>query len=381
MLLRNVLASGRASRTDLIEMTGLSQGTVARQTFELIEAGMLRETDERSVARGRPRVPLSVEDTRWVAAGVHIGLRATNFAVIDILGRIVAKQQIAHTRHDVDFVVDHIRRGLGPFIRKHTPGRSVLGIGITTAGWVDPSSGTVIEHAALGWHDVPLAARLAGLTPYPMWIDRAAHGIAIAEYLFGAAKTSRSFVELFVGSVVDAAFVSGGVMHGGAHAAAGNVAHVLVPGGETRCYCGNTGCVEAEVNSEQLVKRARAATIAVEDMVALADRAIGGDARATAILAAAGEHIGAALGTLIGTLDPELVVLSGKIFEAGAVVDAVRESVSSCIRRQGIPRPEIVRSHFGADAILVASGAIALDQLYRAPLAFVERAPAAGTRP
>jgi predicted NBD/HSP70 family sugar kinase len=380
LLLRMVLERGRVSRTDLTALTGLSQGTVARQTVELIEAGMLLETDERSVARGRPRVPLSLDTTRWVAVGVHIGLRYTHFSVVDLLGRIVAKRQIEHERQDVDYVVDLVRTGLAPFVAENTGSTSVLGIGVTTAGWVDAATGTVIEHASLGWRAVPLATRLAGLTPHPMWIDRAAHGIAIAEYFFGAAKGATSFLEIFVGSIVDAAFVSGGTMHGGAHSAAGNIAHILVPGGVHRCRCGDQGCVEAEVNSELLVRRAREHGVDAGDLMQLSRRALEGDARAVDILVTAGDSIGAALSTLIGAYDPELVVLSGKIFETAAVVESVRAAVSARVRRQGVPSPNIAPSAFGADATLVASGALALNEFYRAPLSFVERAPLSAAR-
>ncbi|WP_404962381.1 ROK family protein [Streptomyces sp. 147326] len=95
-------------------------------------------------------------------------------------------------------------------------GWTALALGVATGQWVDPEAGTMVHHPQLGWRGAPVRDELATATGVPVHLDSRSRALARAEQLLGEAATPGSAVVLFVGNVVDAAFVTAGAVHHGA---------------------------------------------------------------------------------------------------------------------------------------------------------------------
>jgi len=186
-----------------------------------------------------------------------------------------------------------------------------------------------------------------------------------AERLFGRARGSRSVLHLFVGNVVDAAFATNDEVHHGPRSQAGAIAHLPVPGGTEPCDCGRTGCLQAELSERTLCRRARRAgvTDGVNPMHVLT-AAAAGDPAALRLLLERAHAVGRAARLLLDVLNPETVVVTeiGILHREDCLV-ALREGVG------GDRAPSVVPSSFPDSVLAVAGGSVALDVLYRDPLA------------
>src|SRR5712691_7831387 len=148
------------------------------------------------------------------------------------------------------------------------------------------------------------------------------------------------------------------------------------PGGPL-CGCGNHGCWE-QMASGQAVTRAgrqavldRADTTLVERSGGEADRVTGsmvseaaraGDVVARSILTDVGRWLGTGIAGLVNILDPEIVVLTGGVVEAGELVlhparAGFRAAVEAVEHRPEVP---LVLAELGSDTGVVGAAALVL---------------------
>ena len=366
VVLRSVLAHGPVARSTIARLTGLSPASVTDYCARFTELGLIREESvpRRSNGVGRPHVPVDLDASRLVVAGVHVAVPYTTVALLDLRGRVMARRELKHERTEPGWVLERAAAGLRALL-DGVPRCRALGVGVAVGGWVDRESGTVVEHPLLGWRDVAVREALAGRTGLPVHVDGHARALVNAERLFGAAPGGGSVLHLFVGNVVDAAFATNDEVHHGPRSQAGAIAHLPVPGGTEVCDCGRTGCLQAELSERTLCRRAReAGVVAGTNPMRVVAAAAGGDPAAVGLLVRRAGAVGRATRLLLDVLNPERVVVT----EVGVIhredcLAALREEVGA--ERAGC----VVPTSFPDSVLAVAGGSVALDVLYRDPLA------------
>ena len=367
-ILRSVLDHGPVARSTIARLTGLSPASVTDYCARFAELGLIREAPvpRQSNGVGRPHVPLDLDGSRFVVVGVHIAVPYTTVALLDLRGRVVAETRLKHLDQE------HIEPGrvlanaadeFGALLAG-APGRTPLGVGVATGGWVDRDSGTIVDHALLGWRDVAVREAIGARTGLPVHVDGHARALVNGARLFGRARGSRSVLHLFVGNVVDAAFATHDEVHYGPRSQAGAIAHLPLAGGTERCDCGRTGCLQAELSERTLCRRAREAGVirGVNPMHVLA-AAADGDPVAVRLLVERARMTGRAARLLLDVLNPDTVVVT----EVGAVH---REDCLAALREEVGPEraAAVVPTSFPDSVLAVAGGSVALDVLYRDPL-------------
>lgn len=329
---------------------------------------------------GRPRIPLDLHTGPVggpLVAGLHIGVPASTFSLVDLRGRVLARRAFPHAGHSPGRLPAAIATELDGFLHEFRSGgtrgtrapgsatRPLLGLGAALGGWVRPADGTVVRHDALGWHDLPLAALLSDRLGLPVSVDNHARAVAHAEILFGRPEARSSLLHLFIGNVVDAAFGIEGTVHQGPGAAAGDVAHLPVPGSQTPCACGRTGCLQASASDTVLGAEAVRRGIVPEPSVnLLVDAAATGDPRADRLLRERARTVGRAAALLLDVFNPAVMVVSelSSVLDDG-YLDEIRGAAGDP-ERYG---RRIVAPHAGPAVLPVAAATVLLGPLFRDP--------------
>jgi predicted NBD/HSP70 family sugar kinase len=371
-VLRAVLDHGPVSRSTIARLVGLSPAAVTRLSAELMTAGLLRESSAVAGPKpaGRPHVPVEIDTSGRVACGLHITLKYSTLALLDLRGRVIAEERLPHPGTSPRQVVCRAAGRIPEFLAQYAGGRAPLGLGVATGGWVDGTDGVVVEHARLGWTGVPVRRLLEDATGLPVRADNQARALARGEQLFGGARGHGSVVQLFVANMIDAAFSTGGRIHHGPRSAAGFVAHLPLPGRTERCVCGRHGCLQAVVASDELgVRAARAGITPEPSFDAALAAARRGDRRALALFHERARLIGVAAALLLDVLNPEVLAVS----EAGVMhlpgcMESLRAEVGERTRLRVNPGRAIIASSFGRHAGKVAAGTVILDAVYADPL-------------
>ena len=374
LIMRAVLHGGPLPRADIAELTGISAATVTRLTARLTAQGLLVELPAAaSTEAGRPRVPLAIVRDTAAVVGVHIGWLRTTIGLVDPTGAVLTQTALEHESTEPDAVVRQAVAGVRALVRR-APARRVLGVGVSVGGWFDTDRGVVVEHAPLGWRQVPLADLVAARLDHRCRFDGAVRAMALAECWFGAAREVTSAVELFVGNVVGCATVIDRRIHRGPESAAGTLTHVQLAGATgVGCECGRRGCLQAVVTDAAVVQQARQRGVLGPDgtTIELSELARSGDRAANALLRTRARHLGQAASLLFDLVNPELVVLAGDAVLAHPEhLPAMRRELAEHSHLGETAAGRLVPSTLGEHALVLASAAVLLDDYYTDPLSY-----------
>ncbi|WP_084315941.1 ROK family protein [Actinospica robiniae] len=378
-VLRAVLAHGPVARSTIARLTGLSPASMTGHCTDLIALGLLRDLPEqtRSNGLGRPHLPVDIDTARHVVGAVHIAVPHVTVAVLDLRGRVLTSRRIPHEATSAADTVRSAARQLLDLLRAYAEGAVPLGIGVACGGWVDQDTGTVVEHAMLGWKQVRVGELLGECTGLPVYVDSHARALLHGERLFGAARGARSVLHLFVGNVVEAAFALEDAAHYGPRSQAGVIAHLPLAGSAEPCPCGRIGCFQASVSERTLALRAGEIGIAApDDFAALLTAARRGNAGAVDLLVERARLIGQGAAMLIDVFNPELVVVAEPAVRTlPSALAALRAEIASSSRIRIDTATRVVPSSFPGFTLAAAAGSAILDALYRNPLTVTPRRP------
>jgi glucokinase len=269
--------------------------------------------------------------------GVDLGGTKTAAGVVGANGEVLYSEQIPTlNRGGSDAILRATAALVGRLMRRAAgEGIDVARVGVGSAGVIDAVNGEVVSAtgAILGWAGTRLTARLAQLLGLPRGAVSAVndvHAHALGEAWRGAAAGSSSSLMVAFGTGVGGSFVLDGSPVLGHHYVGGHVGHFASPyayheGKALPCVCGGSGHVEAIASGpairESFVRFGGSPEVPdTRAVFALAQAAsadsIGDPAAVKAIGVGAGAA-GQAIGGLVNILDPETVVVSGGLADAG----------------------------------------------------------------
>lgn len=266
------------------------------------------------------------------AIGVDLGGTKTAAGVVSGDGEVLFSGTIPTLNRDGGDAILDATAELVSFLvaRAQAEGLDVVGVGVGSAGVIDAGRGVVVSatDAILGWAGTELAAGLAarlGLDPGRVRAVNDVHAHALGEAWTGAAAGTASSLLVAFGTGVGGSFILKGEPVLGHRYAGGHVGHFASPyafddGEPLPCVCGGAGHVEAVASGP-----------AIREMyVRLGGTAPAPDARGVFALAGAGDVVavkalgigakaaGQAVGGLANILDPDVVILTGGLSDAGA---------------------------------------------------------------
>lgn len=266
------------------------------------------------------------------AIGVDLGGTKTAAGVVSAVGEVLFSETIPTLNRDGgDAILDATAGLISSLIaRAQAEGLDVVGVGVGSAGVIDAVRGVVVSatDAILGWAGTELTSGLAArlsLAPEAIQAVNDVHAHALGESWTGSAAGTASSLLVAFGTGVGGSFVLDGHPVLGHRYVGGHVGHFASPyafheGQAVPCVCGGAGHVEAIASGPAIH----------ESYVRLGGEEPASDARAVFALAGASDPIaikavgigasaaGQAVGGLANILDPEVVVVSGGLSDAGA---------------------------------------------------------------
>ncbi len=116
-----------------------------------------------------------------------------------------------------------------------------------------------------------------------------------------------------VGTGIGCGIVIGRKLHRGAAGSAGDIGHIRVPDSDARCWCSNSGCLEAEAGGRALAQRLQDYGVAVTNASDVTRLAAAGDQRSLTEVRIAARHIGEVLAALVSFANPEVILVGGSL--------------------------------------------------------------------
>ncbi|HEU5325365.1 MAG TPA: ROK family transcriptional regulator, partial [Candidatus Limnocylindria bacterium] len=183
-VLREVRASSGRSRSELVARTGLARGAVAQRVSELIDLGLVTETDVGPSTGGRPPRRIAFRGDAGHILVADIGATSIDVAVTDLEGRILGhRHQPADVAAGPDACLAAVDERFAELVREtHGIPGDLWGIGIGLPGPVEFRTGRPVSPPIMpGWDGYPVRERFTDRYAAPVWVDNDVNIMALGE--------------------------------------------------------------------------------------------------------------------------------------------------------------------------------------------------------
>jgi predicted NBD/HSP70 family sugar kinase len=377
-IVRELHEGGPMSRSDLVTRTGLTRSAIRGLIGELVSGELVIESPAAlDGTPGRPSPVVSPEPESAIVLAFEIAVDSLAAAAVGFGGRTLDNVRIdlPRGRSSVDDITAALV-ALAATVRGRLPSEaSIVGAATAFVGVIRRSDGMVSMAPNLGWRDEPLGERLTRALdlPVPIAFANEADLAVLAEHRRGAARGVDD-VLLVWGSVgVGGGLIVGGAPLTGSAGYSGEVGHIPVNPDGLPCRCGSTGCWETEVGSSALLRRAGRPPEGGHDAVdAVLAAAEAGDPIALAAFAETGRWLGIGLAGAINVLNPDLVVLGGRLASSYPFVRSTLEAeLDRRVLRASRRLVRVVPTSLGDDAPLLGAAELAFEPLLADPAAWL----------
>lgn len=381
-IVRELHDSGPLSRSDLVARTGLTRSAIRGLIGELV-AGRLAFEGPATLdgTPGRPSPLVRADPHGAVVLAMEIAVDSLAAATVGLGGEVfdLVRVDLPRGRSSVADITTALAALAGDVRARLPSEESLVGVGVAVVGVVRRSDGMVSVAPNLGWRDEPLGELLTqalGLD-VPVAFANEADLAVLAEHRRGAAREIDDVVLIWGSIGVGGGLIVDGRPLIGAAGYGGEVGHLPVNPDGLPCRCGSLGCWETEVGTAALLRRAGRSPEGGHDAVdaVLAD-AEAGEPVALAAYAETGRWLGIGLSGIINVLNPELVLLGGRLT---ASYPFVRSTLEAELDRRALPASRrlvrVIPTSLGADAPLIGAAELAFEPLLADPAAWLRNGP------
>ncbi|WP_421920443.1 ROK family protein [Marinifilum sp.] len=369
-IVRHLYYNDATSIAGIVKAVHISQPLVASLVDDLIGYGMLLDSGVgESIGGRRPNLFCINPDYQYVI-GVEINLHTLNLAVFDLSNNQIQKEEIKYfDLEDSEEYLLALVEMIEMLISKlDVPKERYLSIGVSIPGLVDAKLGLSYTHLSVAANG--LANYLAERIGLNVLLDNDARIMALGEKAFGKAIDKENVLCLNLTNGIGLGMILNGELHSGKNGFAGEFGHIPIePNGEL-CHCGKIGCLETLTSGKVLVQNVKKAmekgqpTILAQyqkegkkiDLRSVVEAIKAEDQFAIDQLNQICEYLGKGLVTLIHLLNPEMVIIGGRMAHTGKyVLDPVRMSMNKYAMRRISSETEIVCSDLLDNAALMGT--------------------------
>jgi glucokinase len=262
---------------------------------------------------------------------------------------------------------DHVLSRMADAVRDvakvaDVPLADVAAVGCACPGILDSRAGEVIFSPNLsGWRHIRVRDVLYKALGRPIVLENDANAAAYGESRVGAGRDVQDLVVLTLGTGIGGGIILGGRLFRGSSDTGGELGHIIILHGGRLCGCGQRGCLEAYASATAVVARfaealaaGEASRLAGEEDFSSKDifeAAAAGDALAQRIVGETADFLATGITSLLHTLNPQRVVLTGGMMAAGdGWLDQIRQRVRETAFERAWQACEIRWSSLGGDA-------------------------------
>ena len=219
----------------------------------------------------------------------------------------------------------------------------VRGMGFAIPGQIEPGKPVVRFAPNLDWRNVDCQTLLPKSWPWPVFLENDVRMGTYGEFAHGAARGAKHVFGIFVGTGVGGGFILDGELFTGFNGHAGEIGHIVLnwrKGTTLESIAGRKYQMKrAKEMIDDAPKRIRKEWKGVDTEKVkssqLAEFYLKDDPIAVAIIDDAARAIGAAIGSVVNLMSPEIVVIGGGV--TGALGESFTERIWDIAQRYTLP--------------------------------------------
>ena len=372
------------SRTDLGAATGLTLASITKIIHSLLDAGIIYETDFIEKKKGRRSIGLSFCYDKFKVLAVNLFWNRLELQACDFhgnfYGELVSVPFLYISTRNIEEVVETAGRYIQDFCRMYP---DLVSIGVSVPGPYFRNTGCIMvppfekDPAKRSYY--PFKEKLSRFTDLPIFMEHDADAGALAYWRFRTDRRSDLVIMNFLADTgVGVGLTDGRNIDAGSSSCSSESGHITIDYHGRPCpYCGSNGCLNAycsgraleEIAAEQLSAHPDSILNSIPTITyqAIIQASSEGDTFATELLTECGRTLGHGILSLLHIFHPDLILISGDISKAGAVLlNNIRKSLEE--RQSSYTTiPEIRLLSEERNLALLGAAAFAIEEMLQFP--------------
>ncbi len=367
-LILNIIRKSPVSRAELARMTGLTRAAVTLIVDALLQEGVLIETGTAQADYGRKPVLLDLNSESCYAIGVSIARDGCSIGILNIKGVVLSKREVDLGRcHDARQSTAQIISEARKLITDSSlPQQRFLGIGISTPGPVDITTGTILNPPNFDlWHNVSIVQEFQKHFSFCVCLENNAASLALAEKSYGGGAEYQSFMLLVVDTGIGAGLIINENLYRGVGGFGSEVGHTSIDIHGKACSCGNKGCLEGYASILALIDGVNTVDPTIRTWNDVVDRALQGDEACRKAVENEAFYLSAGIINAMNILELDAVILAGDIqYKPALLLGLIRSHVETRAINRHIRTIPVTTASIGKDAEVLSSAAILFEKYF-----------------
>ncbi len=358
-ILRLLYKHGNLSAPQICKHINVSLPTAFTLLNDLVSSEYIVSKGVGESKGGRKPLLYGLAKESLFVIACDMGRYLTRMTIFNTHNEQVTSIITIETSIDDSELEDKLYQSANDLIKEYNiPYQKIFGIGIDMPGLVDSQRGInyTIKDESLQKIEERIQQKFNKL----VCIDNDARMQAFGEYIFGKAKGKNEAIVINWNWGIGLGIIIHGKIYKGTSGFAGELSHLKMVDNGKLCICGKTGCLETIASSHALIDYANegiennvvtqlssivktgSRKLTVEDIIGAANL---GDEFSISILSKIGMALGKGLSYIIQLLNPEIIVLSGKLAKANQfVLIPIQQSLNKYCLQKISSNSEIVIS-------------------------------------
>ena len=349
ILLHHIHRNGEIGRLELGRNLGMSKSRLCEVILEMIDEGLILESLSGTERRGRSPVPLSANPDHGCFVGLDFEANRMRIAVVDFSGQtLLRRHKELRPMKDRKKLINHLLSFIDEGLETvRDMGAKILGVGIAAPGVINQTTGTLVHYDFIeAARNIPLRELVETHTGHRCVVDNNIRCYALTEWTCGVARNMSDFICLAVRSGFGSAIILNGRLLDGSHGFSGEAGYNRVPSSKPAS--------EWKTFQEIVSEKALNVDVEAKDFKLSTRKA-----------KLAGELLGARAASLASLMDPEAIVMVGKLLEPdGPLWPFVEETYRICILPDIADQVPLLHSRVGSFAAAVGATQRCFQELF-----------------
>lgn len=378
-IIRLIYQHETLSVADLISIMNLSSPTILSLLDELTIENLIEVKGAGDSSGGRRPNLYGLKSDSFFVIGIDIGLYATRIAIfnnnnVKIADTNYFKMELDNSKQKLEEIYQSAMQLISSV---KIDSDRIVGVGLSMPGLIDLYSG--INYSYFNFGKISLKKVLEDKFSKPVFIINDAQAKAIAELRFGQAKGKKNVIVLNVSTGLSTGLILNGQVYHGNNGFSGEFSHTPFIENGILCSCGKKGCLETVASGLALKRNAIEglkngmssilSKIVTGDLNSIqskhiVDAALKGDQFSIGLISKVGYLLGKGASVLVQTLNPELIIMSGRVSRAGSFLTLPMEQALNEFSLFKIKeKVKICQSDLGNTANLIGTVVFVMDNI------------------
>ncbi|WP_010677495.1 ROK family transcriptional regulator [Bacillus timonensis] len=258
LIIQKIVEHGLVSRADLSKITGLNKATVSVQVADLLNEGLIYETQLEHSSIGRRPIMLSINENAGFVLGIDLDYKSIIYTISNLKGKTVHENEEKFDTEEYESVIKSIITKIKEYQHDFSDRPyGIVNVVIGIHGTVNKQNESIRFIPRYKWLKKNIKEDLQKELNIPLFIENNANLSAYAEKVYKH-HHSNNLLTVILTSGIGSGMIIDGDLQKGFHGYAGEMGHMIIyPNGEA-CRCGNHGCWELYASEPEFIKKLEA---------------------------------------------------------------------------------------------------------------------------